>query len=228
MCPDHSSPLAALTDTQVSASDFASSYPTWLKSPVYQKLAQIWALELLNTLFLIVSSPLPIGCTCHLLLGFLEMRMLYLSVPGGNWPQIFPFSHYKALCWSHSSICLSLPLKSMQTHLLFLPQDKFALLSVTTGGTAEMYTKTGVSGHFKYFLWPLQVPIAPRPLPIGLPQLPQRYSRSLKLRPFWLYLDTENYYNLPFLIFYLAVLQRLANKDNTYYNDSLWYCLGGS
>ncbi|XP_011365367.1 ribosyldihydronicotinamide dehydrogenase [quinone] isoform X2 [Pteropus vampyrus] len=35
-------------------------------------------------------------------------------------------------------------------------KDKFALLSVTTGGTAEMYTKTGVSGHFKYFLWPLQ------------------------------------------------------------------------
>ncbi|XP_032105977.1 ribosyldihydronicotinamide dehydrogenase [quinone] isoform X1 [Sapajus apella] len=37
-----------------------------------------------------------------------------------------------------------------------LLQGKLALLSVTTGGTAEMYTKTGVSGDFRYFLWPLQ------------------------------------------------------------------------
>ncbi|XP_070261914.1 ribosyldihydronicotinamide dehydrogenase [quinone] isoform X1 [Myotis yumanensis] len=35
-------------------------------------------------------------------------------------------------------------------------KGKLALLSITTGGTAEMYTKTGVSGDFKYFLWPLQ------------------------------------------------------------------------
>ncbi|XP_005603585.2 ribosyldihydronicotinamide dehydrogenase [quinone] isoform X1 [Equus asinus] len=35
-------------------------------------------------------------------------------------------------------------------------KDKLALLSLTTGGTAEMYTKTGVSGDFRYFLWPLQ------------------------------------------------------------------------
>ncbi|XP_035150971.2 ribosyldihydronicotinamide dehydrogenase [quinone] isoform X3 [Callithrix jacchus] len=37
-----------------------------------------------------------------------------------------------------------------------LLQGKLALLSVTTGGTAEMYTKTGISGDFRYFLWPLQ------------------------------------------------------------------------
>uniref|UniRef100_A0A8C0W0K6 Ribosyldihydronicotinamide dehydrogenase [quinone] n=1 Tax=Castor canadensis TaxID=51338 RepID=A0A8C0W0K6_CASCN len=35
-------------------------------------------------------------------------------------------------------------------------KDKRALLSLTTGGTAEMYTKAGVSGDFRYFLWPLQ------------------------------------------------------------------------
>nr|XP_024425526.2 ribosyldihydronicotinamide dehydrogenase [quinone]-like [Desmodus rotundus] len=37
-------------------------------------------------------------------------------------------------------------------------KDKLALLSITTGwgGTAEMYTKTGVSGDLKYFLWPIQ------------------------------------------------------------------------
>lgn len=35
-------------------------------------------------------------------------------------------------------------------------KGKLALLSITTGSTAEMYTKTGVSGDVKYFLWPLQ------------------------------------------------------------------------
>ncbi|XP_015363029.1 ribosyldihydronicotinamide dehydrogenase [quinone] isoform X2 [Marmota marmota marmota] len=35
-------------------------------------------------------------------------------------------------------------------------KDKLALLSLTTGGTAEMYSKAGVSGDFRYFLWPLQ------------------------------------------------------------------------
>lgn len=35
-------------------------------------------------------------------------------------------------------------------------KGKLALLSITTGGTAEMYTRTGVSGDFRYFLWPLQ------------------------------------------------------------------------
>ncbi|KAM8787800.1 ribosyldihydronicotinamide dehydrogenase [quinone] isoform 2-T2 [Rhynchonycteris naso] len=35
-------------------------------------------------------------------------------------------------------------------------KDKLALLSITTGSSAEMYTKTGVSGDFRYFLWPLQ------------------------------------------------------------------------
>ncbi|EDL40876.1 ribosyldihydronicotinamide dehydrogenase [quinone] isoform 7 [Mus musculus] len=35
-------------------------------------------------------------------------------------------------------------------------KGKLALLSLTTGGTAEMYTKDGVSGDFRYFLWPLQ------------------------------------------------------------------------
>ncbi|ELV13985.1 Ribosyldihydronicotinamide dehydrogenase [quinone], partial [Tupaia chinensis] len=35
-------------------------------------------------------------------------------------------------------------------------KGKLALLSLTTGGTAEMYSKAGVSGDFRYFLWPLQ------------------------------------------------------------------------
>ncbi|KAF3815269.1 hypothetical protein GH733_016651 [Mirounga leonina] len=35
-------------------------------------------------------------------------------------------------------------------------KNKLALLSLTTGSTAEMYTRTGVSGDFRYFLWPLQ------------------------------------------------------------------------
>ncbi|XP_017535999.1 ribosyldihydronicotinamide dehydrogenase [quinone] isoform X2 [Manis javanica] len=39
---------------------------------------------------------------------------------------------------------------------LVIFQNKLALLSFTTGGTAEMYTKNGVSGDFRYFLWPLQ------------------------------------------------------------------------
>ncbi|XP_074204131.1 ribosyldihydronicotinamide dehydrogenase [quinone] isoform X3 [Camelus bactrianus] len=35
-------------------------------------------------------------------------------------------------------------------------KGKSAILSLTTGGTAEMYSKTGVSGDVRYFLWPLQ------------------------------------------------------------------------
>uniref|UniRef100_A0A8D1W8V7 Ribosyldihydronicotinamide dehydrogenase [quinone] n=1 Tax=Sus scrofa TaxID=9823 RepID=A0A8D1W8V7_PIG len=35
-------------------------------------------------------------------------------------------------------------------------KGKLAVLSFTTGGTAEMYSKTGVRGDFRYFLWPLQ------------------------------------------------------------------------
>ncbi|XP_044629277.2 ribosyldihydronicotinamide dehydrogenase [quinone] isoform X2 [Equus asinus] len=46
--------------------------------------------------------------------------------------------------------------KKVQEADLVIFQDKLALLSLTTGGTAEMYTKTGVSGDFRYFLWPLQ------------------------------------------------------------------------
>uniref|UniRef100_A0A2K5RP44 N-ribosyldihydronicotinamide:quinone dehydrogenase 2 n=1 Tax=Cebus imitator TaxID=2715852 RepID=A0A2K5RP44_CEBIM len=46
--------------------------------------------------------------------------------------------------------------KKVQEADLVIFQGKLALLSVTTGGTAEMYTKTGVSGDFRYFLWPLQ------------------------------------------------------------------------
>ncbi|KAF6110364.1 N-ribosyldihydronicotinamide:quinone reductase 2 [Phyllostomus discolor] len=46
--------------------------------------------------------------------------------------------------------------KKVQEADLVIFQDKLALLSITTGGTAEMYAKTGVSGDFKYFLWPLQ------------------------------------------------------------------------
>lgn len=59
-------------------------------------------------------------------------------------------------------------------------QGKLALLSLTTGGTAEMYTRTGVSGDFKYFLWPLQVALHRTP-PFS-PQLPQVQS-EMGLKP---------------------------------------------
>ncbi|XP_074126606.1 ribosyldihydronicotinamide dehydrogenase [quinone]-like isoform X1 [Sminthopsis crassicaudata] len=35
-------------------------------------------------------------------------------------------------------------------------QNKLALISFTTGGDAELYSKTGLSGDIKYILWPLQ------------------------------------------------------------------------
>ncbi|XP_010829727.1 PREDICTED: ribosyldihydronicotinamide dehydrogenase [quinone] [Bison bison bison] len=35
-------------------------------------------------------------------------------------------------------------------------KGKLAILSLTTGGTASMFSKTGVNGDFRYFLWPLQ------------------------------------------------------------------------
>ncbi|XP_027697280.1 ribosyldihydronicotinamide dehydrogenase [quinone]-like isoform X2 [Vombatus ursinus] len=35
-------------------------------------------------------------------------------------------------------------------------QNKLALVSFTTGGDAELYSKTGLSGDIKYILWPLQ------------------------------------------------------------------------
>lgn len=35
-------------------------------------------------------------------------------------------------------------------------QGKLAILSLTTGGAAEMYSKSGVSGDVRYLLWPLQ------------------------------------------------------------------------
>ncbi|XP_054554401.1 ribosyldihydronicotinamide dehydrogenase [quinone] isoform X2 [Talpa occidentalis] len=35
-------------------------------------------------------------------------------------------------------------------------KDKLALLSLTTGGTAEMYSKSGDMGDIRYYLWPLQ------------------------------------------------------------------------
>ncbi|XP_003468863.2 ribosyldihydronicotinamide dehydrogenase [quinone] isoform X1 [Cavia porcellus] len=37
-----------------------------------------------------------------------------------------------------------------------LLKKKLALLSLTTGGVASMYTKAGANGDFRYFLWPLQ------------------------------------------------------------------------
>ncbi|NP_001413095.1 ribosyldihydronicotinamide dehydrogenase [quinone] isoform 6 [Mus musculus] len=46
--------------------------------------------------------------------------------------------------------------RKVQEADLVIFQGKLALLSLTTGGTAEMYTKDGVSGDFRYFLWPLQ------------------------------------------------------------------------
>ncbi|XP_006870638.1 PREDICTED: ribosyldihydronicotinamide dehydrogenase [quinone]-like [Chrysochloris asiatica] len=35
-------------------------------------------------------------------------------------------------------------------------KGKLALLSLTTGGNTEMYSKSGATGDFRYFLWPLQ------------------------------------------------------------------------
>uniref|UniRef100_A0A4X1SRA8 N-ribosyldihydronicotinamide:quinone dehydrogenase 2 n=1 Tax=Sus scrofa TaxID=9823 RepID=A0A4X1SRA8_PIG len=46
--------------------------------------------------------------------------------------------------------------KKLQEADLVIFQGKLAVLSFTTGGTAEMYSKTGVRGDFRYFLWPLQ------------------------------------------------------------------------
>uniref|UniRef100_A0A8C9CFN0 N-ribosyldihydronicotinamide:quinone dehydrogenase 2 n=1 Tax=Phocoena sinus TaxID=42100 RepID=A0A8C9CFN0_PHOSS len=46
--------------------------------------------------------------------------------------------------------------KKVQEADLVMFQGKLAILSITTGGTADMYCKTGVSGDFRYFLWPLQ------------------------------------------------------------------------
>uniref|UniRef100_A0A8C0CQP0 N-ribosyldihydronicotinamide:quinone reductase 2 n=1 Tax=Balaenoptera musculus TaxID=9771 RepID=A0A8C0CQP0_BALMU len=46
--------------------------------------------------------------------------------------------------------------KKVQEADLVMFQGKLAILSLTTGGTADMYWKTGVSGDFRYFLWPLQ------------------------------------------------------------------------
>lgn len=71
---------------------------------------------------------------------------------------------------------------STQKRLLSL-QNKLALLSFTTGGTAEMYTKNGVSGDFRYFLWPLQVLAAPLQ-PLCIPRCEMRRLRSLRPRPF--------------------------------------------
>ncbi|XP_061050760.1 ribosyldihydronicotinamide dehydrogenase [quinone] isoform X1 [Eubalaena glacialis] len=42
-----------------------------------------------------------------------------------------------------------------------LLKGKLAILSLTTGGTADMYGKTGASGDFRYFLWPLQDRLEP-------------------------------------------------------------------
>lgn len=63
---------------------------------------------------------------------------------------------FTPFCQHHSSTYI-LFWHPRSMHLLSLLQDKLALLSLTTGGTAEMYTKAGVSGDFRYFLWPLQV-----------------------------------------------------------------------
>ncbi|XP_061254973.1 ribosyldihydronicotinamide dehydrogenase [quinone] isoform X3 [Bos mutus] len=40
-------------------------------------------------------------------------------------------------------------------------KGKLAILSLTTGGTASMFSKTGVNGDFRYFLWPLQISFGP-------------------------------------------------------------------
>ena len=61
------------------------------------------------------------------------------------------------------------------------PQGKLAVLSFTTGGTAEMYSKTGVRGDFRYFLWPLQV--RPTLLPPQRGQVQRDLCRGLKAGP---------------------------------------------
>ena len=60
-------------------------------------------------------------------------------------------------------------------------QGKLAILSLTTGGTADMYWKTGASGDFRYFLWPLQVRHTP-PCPAA-PLVQMRCDTGLKARP---------------------------------------------
>ncbi|CAH2284193.1 ribosyldihydronicotinamide dehydrogenase [quinone] isoform X2 [Pelobates cultripes] len=39
---------------------------------------------------------------------------------------------------------------------LIIFQDKLALLSFTTGGTEEMFSKDGMRGDIRYLLWPMQ------------------------------------------------------------------------
>ncbi|XP_072459781.1 ribosyldihydronicotinamide dehydrogenase [quinone]-like isoform X3 [Notamacropus eugenii] len=46
--------------------------------------------------------------------------------------------------------------KKVQEADLIIFQNKFALVSFTTGGDAELYSKTGLNGDIKYILWPLQ------------------------------------------------------------------------
>lgn len=37
-----------------------------------------------------------------------------------------------------------------------LLKGKWAILSLTTGGTAEMFSSTGINGDIRHFLWPIQ------------------------------------------------------------------------
>lgn len=85
-------------------------------------------------------------------------RVLPFVHPWRDWPQTLPLGRSQPRCQRHMD-------------LFPPPQNKLALLSLTTGGTAEMYGKTGVSGDFRYFLWPLQVPAAP-PTPSASPAAP--------------------------------------------------------
>ncbi|XP_021116404.1 ribosyldihydronicotinamide dehydrogenase [quinone] isoform X2 [Heterocephalus glaber] len=60
-------------------------------------------------------------------------------------------------------------------------KGKLALLSLTTGGVASMYTKAGDSGDFRYFLWPLQVSRQEASPPCFLHL---RVTRTVNLFPF--------------------------------------------
>lgn len=80
----------------------------------------------------------------------------YVCLPWKKPDPRLPSGHHKPL---YCTIGAQFPLLVVTLCIYFLPclQGKLALLSLTTGGTAEMYTKDGVSGDFRYFLWPLQV-----------------------------------------------------------------------
>ncbi|XP_040840025.1 ribosyldihydronicotinamide dehydrogenase [quinone] [Ochotona curzoniae] len=58
--------------------------------------------------------------------------------------------------WMDRVLCQGFAFDFPEIYDSGLLKGKLALLSLTTGSTAEMYSKAGISGDFRYFLWPLQ------------------------------------------------------------------------